>query len=351
MEYKDYYKVLGVPRKATDKEIRDAYRKLARKYHPDVNPNDKKSEERFKEIGEAYAVLSDADKRRKYDQVGPSWDPFRAAAGAGRTPGSAGSPFGRTRTTGTAGGPRVDLGDLGDLGGGGSSGSGLGGFSDFFESLFGQTGRNNGATNTARSIAETEQPVEITLAEAYTGVERKFELEISQPCPLCNGSGRYNGTVCYSCGGSGRQSRARRIEAKIPAGVDTGSRVALRGGGGQGDVILVINVLPDPTFRREDSNLYCDVPVELTTAMLGGEVSVPTPTGKKLMLKIPPESGNGQQFILRGQGMPRLQGEGKGDLVAKLSVVLPRQLTERERELFSELARLRSAGAAAGRAS
>jgi DnaJ-class molecular chaperone len=347
VEYKDYYKILGVPRKATEKEIRDAYRRLARKSHPDVNPNDKRAEERFKEIGEAYAVLSDAEKRRKYDQVGPSWDPFSRTGGAGRT--AAGSPFTRTRTTaGTPGGTRVDLGDLRDLGGS-AGGGGIGGFSDFFESLFGQGSRSTtSAASNGAALAATEHPVEVTLAEAFSGVERQIELEVPQPCPICGGSGRYNGTVCYTCGGTGKQLRSRRIEAKIPAGVDTGSRVALRGGSGAGDVILVVKVLPDPTFRREDANLYCEVPVDLTAALLGGEVTVPTPAGKRLVLKIPAESANGQQFILRGQGMPRLQGEGRGDLYAKLNVVLPRHLTERERELFAELARSRTA-ATAGR--
>ncbi|HEY8742871.1 MAG TPA: J domain-containing protein [Chloroflexota bacterium] len=346
MEYKDYYKVLGVPKKATEKEIRDAYRRLARKSHPDVNPNDKRAEERFKEIGEAYAVLSDTEKRRKYDQVGPTWDPFsRGAGSAGRTATQA--PFTRTRTTsGGAGNGRVDLGDLGDLGGAGGSG-GLGGFSDFFESLFGQAGRSAGAPGSSSALSAAEHPIEVTLAEAYSGVERQMELEMPQPCPICGGSGRYNGTVCYTCGGTGKQLRTRRIEAKIPAGVDTGSRVALRGGSGTGDIILVINVLPDPTFRREDLNLYCDVPVELTTALLGGEVPVPKPDGKRLMLKIPPESANGQQFVLRGHGMPRLQGEGRGDLYAKLSVVLPRHLTAREKELFAELASSRTAATVA----
>ncbi|MGI8913210.1 MAG: DnaJ C-terminal domain-containing protein [Chloroflexota bacterium] len=348
MEYKDYYKVLGVTKKATEKEIRDAYRRLARKSHPDVNPNDKRAEERFKEIGEAYAVLSDTEKRRKYDQVGPSWDPFtRSGSGAGRP---TQSPFTGTRTTaGPAGNGRVDLGDLGDLGGSAGGAGGLGGFSDFFESLFGQAGRTSSAAGvTSGAPTAAEQPVEITLAEAYSGVERQLEVEVPQPCPICSGSGRYNGTVCYTCGGTGKQMRSRRIEAKIPAGVDTGSRVALRGGSAAGDIILLIKVLPDPNFRREDNNLYTEVPVDLTTALLGGEVSVPTPAGKRLLLKIPAESANGQQFMLRGQGMPRLQGEGRGDLYAKLSVVLPRHLTERERELLTELAQSRTA-ATAGR--
>jgi DnaJ-class molecular chaperone len=339
VEYKDYYKVLGVSRKATDKEVRDAYRRLARKYHPDVNPHDKQAEERFKEIGEAHAVLSDPEKRKKYDTVGLNWEQFSRA---GRT--TAGSPFGRTRTTTVPGGTRVDLGDLGGTGGG------LGGFSDFFESLFGQgNGRTSpGAPRRGARAAPVEQTIEITLAEAFTGAQRQLEVDSSQTCPICKGSGRFNGTVCYTCNGTGQQGQSRRIEAKIPAGVDTGSRVTLHGGSGQSDIVVVIKVLPDPTFRRQGDDLYCDVPADLAAAMLGGEVAVPTPIGKKLMLKIPPESANGQQFMLRGQGMPRLNGGGNGNLYAKLSVVLPRNLTTHERDLFAELARLRTA-ATAGR--
>lgn len=338
VQYKDYYKVLGVPRKATDKEIRDAYRRLARKYHPDVNPNDKKAEERFKEIGEAYAVLSDADKRKKYDQLGPNWDQF--SRGFSRQPGSAGSPFGRT-TTPPGSGPRVDLGDLGNLGG---SGGGLGGFSDFFELLFGA--QNGGRQqSTQRPPTVNEQPVEITLAEAYSGVERQFDVQGGQTCPLCRGSGRYGGNVCFTCNGTGQTQQPKRIIAKIPAGVDNGSRVTQRGGGGLSDLVLVVTVLPDPTFTRKGDDLHCEVSLPLTDAVLGGEVTVPTPAGKKLALKVPPESQNGKQFLLRGQGMPHAHGGGRGDLYAKLNVVLPVNLTARERELFTELARSRSAAA------
>ena len=342
MEYKDYYKILGVPRKATEKEIRDSYRKLARKFHPDVNPGDKKAEERFKEIGEAYAVLSDPAKRRKYDLVGPNWDPF-GGSGFGRT---TGSPYTRTRTSPPppSGSPRVDLGGAGDQGGFGN----LGPFSDFFEMLFGQQSPGRPANGRPTMPAASEHPVDVTLAEAFTGVERVVEVESAgDVCPFCKGSGRLGTTACPNCEGRGRETRTRRIEAKIPAGVETGSRITLRGGGGASDLLLVVNVLPDPTFRREGANLYCDVPVDLTTAMLGGELPVPTPLGKKLMLTIPPESGNGQQFILRGQGMPRLKAEGRGDMYAKLNVVLPRHLTPQERELFQELARSRSAATAA----
>jgi len=344
VEFKDYYRILGVPKKATDKEIRDAYRRLARKFHPDVNPGDKRAEEKFKEIGEAYAVLADADKRRKYDQLGPNWEQF-ARGSAGRT---AGSPFVRTQRGPAAGNGRAEVENLGDVGLGG-----LGGFSDFFEMLFGQGAAGRGARPgpTAREgAAAAEQPVDVTLAEAFTGVQRIFEIQGVEACPVCGGSGQGStGRACANCRGSGRQPRTRRIEAKIPAGVDTGSRITYRGGGGQGDLVLVVNVLPDPVFRREGSDLHCEVAVDLSVAVLGGEVAVQTPKGKGLLLKIPPESANGQPFVLRGQGMPRIHQDSRGDLYAKLSVVLPRHLTARERELFAELALSRSAATAAAR--
>jgi molecular chaperone DnaJ len=235
--------------------------------------------------------------------------------------------------------------DLGDLLGGN-----LGGFSDFFEMLFGQ---GSGRASRPREVprpgpAVAEQTVDVTLAEAYSGVERVFDVETQETCAVCRGSGHNSaGGTCANCHGTGRQVRSRRIEAKIPAGVETGSRITYRGGGGSSDLVLVVNVLPDPVFRREGSDLHVDVPVELSTAMLGGEVTVPAPKGRSLLLKIPAESANGQQFVLRGQGMPRLQAEGRGNLYARLSVVLPRHLTARERELFAELARSRSAATAA----
>ncbi len=314
MEYKDYYKILGVDRKASEKEIKKAYRKMARKYHPDVNPGDKTAEERFKEINEAHEVLSDAEKRRKYDQLGSSWRQYQRAGG---DPGG----FDWTQWYAQPGGGRVHVqyADLGDLFGGGG-----GGFSDFFSAIFGGAARRGGATWGAQGQPFTaqsqdyEQAVEISLEEAFSGTIRIL------------------------------QKDGRRLEVKIPPGVQTGSKVRMRGEGGgshrqgpRGDLYLRVNVLPHPTFVRKSDDLYCEVPVDLYTAVLGGEVKVPTLKGGA-MLKIPSETQSGKTFRLKGQGMPHLKNAEKhGDLYAKVSIKLPQHLSEKETELFKELAEMR----------
>ncbi|MBI3965575.1 MAG: J domain-containing protein [Chloroflexi bacterium] len=302
---RDYYQVLGVSRSAPDKDIRQAYRKLARKYHPDLNPNDKAAEARFKEIGEAYDVLSDPEKRQKYDRYGHAWDKAgAAAAGAGRGRAStAGFDFGRTRFSG------------------GRANVGSDHLNDLFERFFGGTGVEDSLPRTGQDV---EHPVEVSLEEAFTGTPRVLEFG----------------------GGNGN---ARRLEVRIPAGVRTGSRVRVAGEGGpgiggakRGDAFLVVTVRPHPNFERKGDDLHTEVSVELTRAVLGGEVEVPTLRGK-LALKIPPETQNGKVFRLGGQGMPKLEDANtRGDLYAKVRVVLPTNLTDRERELFAELAKIRS---------
>lgn len=345
MEYKDYYKILGVSKSANAEDVKKAYRRLARKYHPDVNPGDKSAETRFKEINEAYEVLSDPEKRRKYDTLGPNWQdqfgfgtPQRPGAGA------------RTRT-----------------GASGTSGGGFGydyadptGFSDFFETLFGglrtaRTGTSSRRTTTTATATpiqgeNIEQPVEISLREAFSGTTRTFTLEVTEPCTSCKGTGFVGARTCATCGGAGATSRTRRLEVKIPAGVDTGARVRVAGagqpgtnGGAVGDLYLLVNVKPDPVFERKGDDLYTDVAVPLTVAVLGGEIRVPTLEDKRLVLTVPPETQNGQLFRLAGKGMPRLSGEGRGNLFARVQVELPRQLTPQEKQLFEELARLRAA--------
>jgi DnaJ-class molecular chaperone len=337
MDYKDYYKVLGVARGASAEDIKKAFRKLARKYHPDVNPGDKKAETRFKEINEAYEVLSDADKRRKYDTLGPNWqDQFGAGFSERRTYQYGGSNSGRSP---------FDADPMG-----------ASGFSDFFEALFGRASTNRGTagsgtvrTDMRKRVGDNiEQPVDVTLQEAYVGASRTFSIQSTEVCPTCAGIGEVGGRPCTQCAGQGSIPRNKRIQVKIPAGVDNGSKIRVAGegqpgigGGPRGDLFLVISVRPDPLFERKGDELYVDVEVELVKAMLGGEVAVPTPDGRKLLLTIPPETQNNRLFRLAGKGMPRLRGEGSGNLFARVKVLLPTQLTAEERALFEKLARSR----------
>jgi curved DNA-binding protein len=308
--YKDYYAVLGIPKTASEKEIRQAYRKLARELHPDLNPNNKPAERRFKDVNEAYEVLSDPEKRRKYDQLGSNWN-------APNFEDLFGGPTGR-RTTRTVTAEEIE--DLLGRRGGGSSP-----FSDFFDTFFGG-GRRSATTGTTstRQGRDTEQPVEVTLEEAFQGTTRLLQLT------------------------DDRTGKTRRLEVRIPPGVTDGSRVRIAGQGGagalsgpSGDLYLVVRVIPSPVFAREGEDLRVRVPVALTTAVLGGEIQVPTPKGNKLALRVPPETQNGRVFRLRGQGMPRLGNPTeRGDMLAEVQVQLPQALTPRQRELFAELAKL-----------
>jgi molecular chaperone DnaJ len=329
MAGKDYYSILGVPRNATDKEIKQAYRRLARTYHPDINPGNKAAEEKFKAINEAYEVLSDPEKRKKYDQYGENWKYADQFARAGWTQGASPQDF--------AQGPgRVEY-DFGDFGGT----EGL--FGDLFESIL----RGGGRVPRRRRGQDIEAPVEVTLEEAYSGTTRMIQVEGEEVCHVCNGKGALQNAPCYACGGRGRVIRPRRLEVKIPAGVKTGSKVRIAGAGGpgtgggeRGDLYLLITVRPHQIFERRDDDLYVNVNVPLGLAVLGGEVDVATLKGK-VALKIPAETQNGRVFRLAGLGMPRLGDSSKGDLYARVNVVLPQNLSEREKELFRELRRLR----------
>jgi DnaJ-class molecular chaperone len=308
----DYYQVLGVARGASEKEIRQAYRKLARQYHPDLNPNDKAAEARFKEIGEAYEVLSDPEKRKKYDRYGHNWQQAEAAEAASREAG-----FGNFRWApggaSPGGGVRFETGNLDDSA-----------FADLFGNLFGGRGGGGRARTMSQRGEDYEQPVEVTIEEAFNGSQRTVQLQSAD-------------------------GRVRRLEVKIPAGVTDGSRIRMAGEGGpgfggapNGDLYLVVSLLPSPTFERKGDDLYVNVSVPLHVLMLGGEAQVPTPKGTRLALKIPPETQNDRVFRLAGQGMPRLGGSGRGDLYATAKAMLPVPLTERERELFRELAQQRA---------
>jgi curved DNA-binding protein len=313
MDYKDYYRILGVEKKATEADIKKAYRKLAQQYHPDRNPSNKAAHEKFKEINEAYEVLGDAQKRQKYDMLGANYQQWQRYGGQG------GFDWGQFTRQG-AGGTRVEYGDLNDLFGGSG-----GDFSDFFQSIFGSPG-SAGPRTRARPQARTrrggdvEQPARITLEEAYNGTKRIL------------------------------QKAGRKIEANIPAGVASGARVRLRGegrsgsnGGEAGDLFLTVEVAPHDTFERKGDDLYVDVPVDVYTLLLGGEARVPTLRGKDVLLTIPAETPNGKVFRLTGQGMPRAgESARKGDLYARVKVLLPQNLSDREKSLVRELARLRA---------
>ena len=334
----DYYQVLSVPRSATDKDIKAAFRRLARKYHPDVNPGDKTTEAKFKEINEAYEVLSDSEKRRLYDTYGENWrhaDQFSKAGASG--PGQ--GPFQWSARTG----PRADFEQGGVT-------FGFGGMmDDVLEEVLGRrSGRTGARTARTRRGSDVEQPVEVTLEEAYAGTTRVLELSRGDVCATCGGSGVLYGAVCAACRGSGTLPRVRRLEVKIPQGVTDGSRVRVRGEGNPGvmrgapgDLYLVVTVRPHERFQRKGDDLYVDIPVSLDDAVLGGEVEVRTLKGR-VALNVPPETQNGQSFRLAGQGMPHLGGGGSGDLFARVQVVLPRGLSDRDREIFQELRRLRS---------
>ncbi len=353
---KDLYEVLGVTKSASQDEIKKAYRKLARKYHPDKNPGDVEAEERFKEIQGAYDVLSDPEKRKQYDQVGP-----RIFSGAGG-PGGFNFDF------------SGNLGDLGDLG-------------DLFGGLF---GNSRGRTSRRRSPRgergrDVEVAVNVSFEDSLKGVTTKVPVELEAVCSVCHGSGaepgtspvvcpecrgrgviaenqgvfalsqtcprcRGSGTVvekpCRKCHGSGREQRTKRYTVKIPAGVKEGTRLRLKGkgepgfgGGPPGDLHVVAHVTPSPLFQRRGDDLVIDVPVTYAEAALGATVEVPTTDGA-ISLKVPAGSQDGKLLRVRGRGAPRLNGSGRGDLLARVRVAVPTKLTKEEREALENLQRV-----------
>ena len=330
MEFKDYYATLGVPKTASAKDIKQAFRKMARKYHPDVNPGDKSAESRFKEINEAYEVVGDPDKRKKYDELGSNWKMYEQAQRAGGAgpggfdPSQWNADFGSGGRT--QGGYRtVSPDEMRDLFGNDDP------FSDFFHAFFSGggeqqgRGRRGGArASRARKGRDIEHPLDLSIEDAYRGTTRRLSME--------------------------RDGGARTVDVRIPAGVGEGSRVRVSGEGEQGaggatsgDLYLRIHMTPDSRFERRGQDLHAKVRVPVTTAVLGGEVEVPSPAGKPMRLRIPSGTQNGQVFRLRGKGMPLVgKPEEFGDLYATVEAELPRQLTPEERSHYEALAKLAS---------
>jgi len=320
MDFKDYYSTLGVAKTATDKELKQAYRKMARKFHPDVNPNDKSSESKFKDVTEAYEVLGDPAKRRKYDELGSNWRSYEQA--------------GPRPAQGFGGGVHtMTEEEMREMFGGGAESP----FSDFFQTFFGgaggfqpgdgprAAGGRGGARGRARKGRDIEQDVELTLEDVYAGVTRR---------------------LAFRLGG-----QTRSVDVRIPAGVGDGSRVRIAGegetgagGAAAGDMYLRIRVAAHAAYERKGQDLYVKVAVPLTTAVLGGEADVRTIAGKSLRLKIPPTTQHGQVFRLKGHGMPITGKAGEsGDLYATADVQLPRQLTPEQRSHFEALQKLERA--------
>jgi molecular chaperone DnaJ len=355
---KDLYEILGVSKKASADEIKKAYRKLARKYHPDKNPGDAEAEERFKQVQGAYDILSDPKKRQEYDQFGS-----RIFTGAG-----GGGPAGwNVNWSGNIG----DLGDLGDI-------------SDLLGGIFGGRGggRTTGRARRDQRGRDVEVEVNVSFEDSLKGVTTRIPVELEAACATCNGTGaepgtspvvcpecrgrgvisdnqglfalsqpcprcRGNGTViekpCRTCGGSGRQRRTKRYEVKIPAGVKDGTRIKLKGkgepgvaGGPPGDLHVVTRVGKSPLYERKGSDLVLEVPVTYAEATLGGEVEIPTPDGR-ISLKVPAGSQTGRTLRVRGRGVPKLNGGGRGDLLARVRVSVPTKLTKAEREAIENL--------------
>jgi molecular chaperone DnaJ len=349
---KSLYDVLGVPKKASQDEIKKAYRKLARQYHPDRNPDDKEAEAKFKDVQAAYDVLSDTEKRKKYDTFG-------SADGRG---GGAGQSGWTNYTT-----EGFDLGDFGDLFGG----------------IFGGRGGGQRRPVPERG-ADVEAVVNLSFEDSLKGVEVKIPVEIdtacrecggsgakpgtaavicpecrgrgvkaesqglfalSQPCPRCRGNGTIIENPCPRCRGTGRERRTKRYTVKIPAGVKDGTRIRLKGkgeagvaGGPPGDLFVVTRVAPSPLFKRRGAaDLEVEVPVTYAEAALGAKVEVPTPYGERLSIKIPPGTETGKLLKLKGHGAPKLKGGGRGDLYARVKVTVPKKLTKKEREALEEL--------------
>jgi DnaJ-class molecular chaperone len=330
---RDYYAVLGLSRTATPEEIKKAYRRLARQYHPDLHGGSKKAdmEKKFKELNEANEVLGDPDKRKKYDRYGHRWqeaeayEKAREQAGAGQ-----GGASGFHWRQESAQGEGQDFGD-------------------FFENIFrrgSDTRRGGGAPFEGFAIQgeDLETTVRLTLREVLTGVSRRVQLSEPVPCPTCGGTGRQRGRLCPTCGGTGSRAELRTIDVKIPAGVQDGTRVRVAGkgapghnGGKPGDLYLLVQIEPHAVFQRQGSDILVQLPVWPWEAVLGADVLVPTLTDP-VRVKVPLGSRAGAKLRLKGKGLPTATG-GRGDLFFTLQIVMPPSLSDEDRKLYEELAR------------
>jgi DnaJ-class molecular chaperone len=323
VKFRDYYEVLGVSKTATENEIRKAYRTLARQHHPDVNPGDKSADDKFKEINEAYEVLSDADKRKRYDRLGSNWK-----AGSDFTPPPGWESRGAESdgfTTATGQGSEAD-------------------FSDFFESLFGRhRGARRGAGFRMRGN-DVEAEIALNLEEAHRGTKRTITFDATEVCPNCGGSGTKDGKPCPTCHGMGVVQRPKSLEVTIPAGVRQGSVIRLAGqgesgtnGASAGDLLLLVRIQPHKRFQTTgNGDIEMAVPVAPWEAALGATINVPTLDGT-VEMKIPPGTQAGKKLRLRGQGLSK-RGGGRGDQYVSLRIVNPPDLSPKQRELFEKLA-------------
>lgn len=366
----DYYQTLGVSKNASQDEIKKSFRKLARQYHPDKNPGDKAAEDKFKEVNQAYETLSDPEKRKQYDELS-RLGAFGAGPGGGFRPGAGGAQgfdpriFQQWQSQG--GGAQFEMGDLGDL---------LG-------NLFGGAGPGRGRRRQSERGADLQADVTVSFDDALHGVTVRVPVEkqdtcvichgsgakpgttpkvcpecqgrgmvarnqgpfaLSEPCPRCHGQGTIIEQPCATCHGTGVQTRTRRYNVKIPAGVKDGSRIRIKGkgeaglrGGPAGDLYVRVRVETDELFVRRGDDLVVDVPVTVAEAALGATVKVPTPGGGRVSLKVPAGSQDGRCLRLRGKGMPKLKG-GHGNLLVKLRVTIPAKLTREQKQLFEKLA-------------
>ncbi len=336
MNYKDYYQILGVPKNAAEKDIKSAYRKLAKKWHPDANPNNQKeAEEKFKDLQEAYEVLGDSDKRRKYDVLGSNWKEAAGQAEQQRRYRDA-----QSETF------QYDFGDFG----GAQGGAGPSGFSDFFDMFFSGVGRRTTAQSTgfAQRGQDLETTIELSLRDIYDGGKKSISLQLEDVCPRCRGTGTERGTLCPQCHGTGRLLTTKKFEVTIPRGIREGQRIRLAGQGGagigggpNGDLYLIVKLADDPTYKRKGDDLYVDMPVSVYDLALGGEVKVPTMAGQVAMT-IPAGTQSHRLLRLSGKGMPKVRDGGAGDQYVRLIGQLPANLTDKEKKLFKELASIRN---------